>query len=204
LLASKRRGAALGPAIDGASVAPPPTGSSAASCSPNFAGFLRLLGLFGICASLVARRSESLHVTMLGLGFAGQRSVNHGVLTLCSGGPWDRGNLCPLRPKGSGAGRRAGAKGRASRGGSSIDRVGQGGSRPRAAAMASGLRRSFRTLLRRGDAEMRHPTHFCAVMRHAAPLPDRARWRRPPARTSPRQPYRSASLHANFARIPAT
>jgi hypothetical protein len=42
--------------------------------------------------------------TMLGLGFAGQRNVNHGVLTLCSAGPWDRGNLCPRRPKRAGAG----------------------------------------------------------------------------------------------------
>jgi hypothetical protein len=63
------------------------------------------------------------------------------------------------------------------------------------------------------------PTHFCAVMRHAAPrMPSPRPWNptrpathanktasrhAPPARTSPRQPDRSASRQATFARIPA-
>jgi hypothetical protein len=48
---------------------------------------------------------------------AEQRSVNHCVLTLCSAGPWDRGNLCPRRPKRAGGGR---ADKGAHRGGSRI------------------------------------------------------------------------------------
>ena len=34
----------------------------------------------------------------------GQRNVNHGALTLCSVGPWDRGNPCPGHPAAAGRG----------------------------------------------------------------------------------------------------
>jgi hypothetical protein len=79
--------------------------------SRNFARFLRPLGSFGIPTSLVARGSESLPVTVLGRGLAGQRSVNHGVLTLCSADPWDRGNPYRRRQKRAGEHRRGGAAG---------------------------------------------------------------------------------------------
>jgi hypothetical protein len=106
--------------------------------------------------------------------------------------------------------------------GANIDGAGQQGVMPRsrAAAMPSGLRRSFRTLMRRGDAEMHHPDAF--LRRHApccaahavtkALEPDtscnpRKQERQPTCAACPnlaaRQPDRSASRHANFARIPA-
>ena len=60
----------------------------------------RRSGSFGILASLAHARSEG---DPLGLGRAGQRSVNHGALSSCSAGPCDRGNPCPGRPKRAGA-----------------------------------------------------------------------------------------------------
>jgi len=43
---------------------------------------------------------EPIDVALLGLGFARQGSLNHIALTLCSVGPWDRGNTCRRRPRG--------------------------------------------------------------------------------------------------------
>jgi hypothetical protein len=84
-----------------------------AAASP---GFLRHSGSFGISAEIGLRGQEPIDVALLGLGFTRQGSGNHIALTLCSVGPWDRGNLC-RRPAAcragagdapEGAGRRAG------------------------------------------------------------------------------------------------
>jgi hypothetical protein len=102
-------------------------------------GFLRLLGSFGISIPRPAGRAKPIHVALLGLGFAGQRSVNHGGLTLRSGGPCDRGNLCPRSPNGP---ERRGILAWAFRERSEHQRRGAASCSPKSrdAAMAAGLR----------------------------------------------------------------
>jgi hypothetical protein len=78
-------------------------------------GIVRLLGSFGISTPLATHGPELIRQGAAWLEFAGQRSVNHCVLTLCLAGPCDRGNLCRRRPaerarrRGAGPGCGAGA-----------------------------------------------------------------------------------------------
>jgi hypothetical protein len=159
------------------------------ACPPVSCRFLRRSGSFGISASLAARGPEPLHGTVLGLGFAGQRSVNHCVLTLCSAGPWDRGNPCRRRPSGRGW---AGVKGHGPSGAGRAS-VGRGSGMscaPQRSDSSDGIRaETFLPVMRRGDAFLRHPTHSCVGMRrepgprepNAARKSVRTQWR-PPTR----------------------
>ena len=65
-------------------------------------GFLRLSGTFGISAGIGLRGSDRYGAARARI--TRQGSLNHVALTLCSVGPWDRGNLC--QPGASGDGRR--------------------------------------------------------------------------------------------------
>jgi hypothetical protein len=84
---------------------------------------------------------EGIGLVLLGLGFARQRGVNHGVLTLWLAGPCDRGNLCRQRPA------------------ERAVRLGTG--RPRHRADAT-HRRIFAPSMRRPDAFLRRHGSSCA------------------------------------------
>jgi len=68
-------------------------------------------GSFGIAASRAARGTRRIQVALLGP--RRNETLTTLPLTLCSGGPWDRGNLCRDSPR---SGRRVGRAGQASGG----------------------------------------------------------------------------------------
>jgi hypothetical protein len=143
----------------------------------------------GSCGSWVPSVFRSASVrALLGLGFAGQRSVNHCILTFLLGVRATVGIRAPDAPKGSGRGADkgpdipgpAGHPGEASAG-----RAAGRHSRLRVPS-ASGPDRGSRTgLMRHPDRFSRHPTHSGLAIRHQR-SPDRRILQ--PARQQERQP----------------
>jgi hypothetical protein len=106
-------------------------------------------------------------------GFARQRSVNHTALTLCSAGPWDRGNACRRRPKGRAAG--------GAWAGGGLDR-GSGVIRACAHQLPHAGRSGVSCIgrMRHPDRFSRHPTDDRAAMRRQVPQPRRCTGTRVP------------------------
>ena len=70
-------------------------------------GFAWISCGFRVPSAFLSSRAVDPAEAYPGAGLAWQRRVNHGVLTLCSLAPWDRGILCPRpAPRGSGRGGR--------------------------------------------------------------------------------------------------
>jgi hypothetical protein len=163
------------------SVAPPKAGPSPRGrCAGfvccitigEFSGTPAALGFDWFFHSCAARGPEPIHMALLGLGSVRQGSVKHRLLTLSSGGPWDRGNPCPRRPK------RGGRRGMG---------LGAAGSSAPARSNCRHPGRSGVSCSGHSDRFSRHPTDDRAARRGQVPQPRRLigtrvprRQRRPP------------------------